>query len=105
MVRALKAGLPYPGDANRRLADCFAVGVSDRADFYMILDHERDEALYVHPSRLRNASFDLGLWYAGFCAGRTEQELVGSESATTLVARWQRGRRAEDTSIGIQPLA
>lgn len=92
VLGALKAGLPYPGDAGPRRPERFSVGVSDRVDFYLVLDHQRDQALYVHPSRLRNASFDVGLWYATHCAAQTD--VNESESASTLVARWQRGRQS-----------
>lgn len=100
VLQKLRAGLPYPGDSQFRRANRFAVGTSDKDEFLTILDHERDEALKVHVSKFRNASFDLGLWYAQFCAMRKVEDLPCPESAMKMVARWQRGRLPEETIMG-----
>ncbi|KAH6894887.1 hypothetical protein BKA70DRAFT_1232229 [Coprinopsis sp. MPI-PUGE-AT-0042] len=95
IVRTLQTGMPYPGDAKTRAPEHFSVGKSEKDDFYMILDNERDEAAYLHVSCLRNPSFNLGLWYAMILAERSNPE-----SANTVVARWQIGQMPEETIIG-----
>lgn len=96
--------LRKPGEMNDELADIVLSRLRAGVPYPKDTAGKRQDRFCLHVSRFRDPSFDLGLWYAHYCATQSESgaESVMAETSRRMVARWQMGRDSADTSMGVE---